>query len=218
MKTKELSDPDISVIIAKKMGELHSLNAPINKEPKWIWDKMNHCMSTAKSKKLLMVDNSDGIKGKIIENIQLLFENSSVDAEINWLRNYLLQLQSPVVFCHNEYGYCWLYFFSNSCLGILHSFQEGNILVQESSEQKVTEERISVIDYEYCSYNYRGFDLANHFCEWTYDYTVKQFPNFSYQPNNLPSVEQRVRHIYLIFLINYRYVQKFKRKYFSYSL
>jgi len=198
LKTKELSDPDISVIIAKKMGELHRLNAPINKEPKWIWDKMNHCMSTAKSKKLLMVNNSDGIKGKIIENIQLLFENSSIDAEINWLRNYLLQLQSPVVFCHNEYGYCWLYFFSNSCLAILHSFQEGNILVQESSEQKVTEERISVIDYEYCSYNYRGFDLANHFCEWTYDYTVKQFPNFSYQPNNMPSVEQRVRHIYLI--------------------
>ena len=27
-----------------------------------------------------------------------------------------------------------------------------------------------IVDFEYSGYNYRGFDLANHFCEWAYDY------------------------------------------------
>ena len=29
------------------------------------------------------------------------------------------------------------------------------------------------IDYEFASYNYRGFDIANHFNEWMYDYGRK---------------------------------------------
>jgi thiamine kinase-like enzyme len=34
------------------------------------------------------------------------------------------------------------------------------------------------IDYEYGCYNYRGFDFGNHFCEWTLDYTVEEYPLF----------------------------------------
>ena len=32
---------------------------------------------------------------------------------------------------------------------------------------------IVFIDYEFAAYNYRGFDLANHFIEWVYDYGTK---------------------------------------------
>src|ERR1700753_305719 len=31
-------------------------------------------------------------------------------------------------------------------------------------------ERLVVVDFEYSGYNPRGFDIANHFCEWTADY------------------------------------------------
>jgi choline/ethanolamine kinase len=31
-----------------------------------------------------------------------------------------------------------------------------------------------VVDFEYAGYNPRGYDFANHFCEWTYDYHSEQ--------------------------------------------
>jgi choline/ethanolamine kinase len=31
-------------------------------------------------------------------------------------------------------------------------------------------DRLVVVDFEYSGYNPRGFDIANHFCEWTADY------------------------------------------------
>ena len=67
--------------------------------------------------------------------------------------------------------------------------QEGNILmVKECSPP-----RLALIDFEYCSYNYRAFDLANHFMEWTYDYTIEEFPHFKASPSDYPSSEQQVR-------------------------
>ena len=32
---------------------------------------------------------------------------------------------------------------------------------------------VVLIDFEFSSYNYRGFDIANHFNEWMYDYGRK---------------------------------------------
>ena len=57
--------------------------------------------------------------------------------------------KSPVVFCHND-------------------LQEGNILHTRTSAHEPGRDVI-LIDYEYCAYNYRGFDLANHFLEWSFD-------------------------------------------------
>lgn len=30
----------------------------------------------------------------------------------------------------------------------------------------IFKDSIQFIDYEYSCYNYRGFDIGNHFCEW----------------------------------------------------
>lgn len=49
-----------------------------------------------------------------------------------------------------------------------------------------------IIDFEYCAYNYRGFDLANHFVEWTMDYTNKEFPFYYHKKEQYPTVEQQV--------------------------
>ena len=35
-----------------------------------------------------------------------------------------------------------------------------------------------LIDFEFSSYNYRGFDIANHFNEWMYDYRRKDYPYY----------------------------------------
>lgn len=54
------------------------------------------------------------------------------------------------------------------------------------------EPELIIIDFEYCAYNYRGFDLANHFNEWTMDYTNKQYPFYHHKPESYPCKEQQV--------------------------
>ncbi|XP_035916197.1 choline/ethanolamine kinase isoform X1 [Anopheles stephensi] len=57
------------------------------------------------------------------------------------------------------------------------------------------EPELMIIDFEYCAYNYRGFDLANHFLEWTFDYTNAQSPYFHHKLDQYPSVEQQEKFI-----------------------
>lgn len=54
------------------------------------------------------------------------------------------------------------------------------------------EPELMIIDFEYCAYNYRGFDLANHFLEWTFDYTNSESPYFYHKLDQYPSAEQQV--------------------------
>lgn len=51
---------------------------------------------------------------------------------------------------------------------------------------------LMIIDFEYCAYNYRGFDLANHFLEWTIDYRCNEYPFFYHKRDHYPTVEQQV--------------------------
>ena len=55
--------------------------------------------------------------------------------------------------------------------------------------------KLMVIDYEFCSYNYRAFDIANHFQEWMYEYTNKSYPYYSIAKDKFPSQETRVNSI-----------------------
>ena len=40
---------------------------------------------------------------------------------------------------------------------------------------------------------FRGFDFGNHFCEWSCDYSCKEYPYYSYHPEDYPSVQRQVR-------------------------
>ncbi|XP_046719796.1 choline/ethanolamine kinase isoform X2 [Silurus meridionalis] len=86
-------------------------------------------------------------------------------AELVNLRALLEETPSPVVFCHND-------------------VQEGHN--QDSSDQ------LMLIDFEYSSYNYRGFDFGNHFCEWVYDYTYDKWPFYKANLENYPNREQQL--------------------------
>ncbi|XP_058456048.1 choline/ethanolamine kinase isoform X2 [Malaya genurostris] len=67
---------------------------------------------------------------------------------------------------------------------------------QALSEQPYDgEPQLVVIDFEYCAYNYRGFDLANHFLEWTFDYTNAESPYFYHKPEQHPTKEQQDKFI-----------------------
>lgn len=66
--------------------------------------------------------------------------------------------------------------------------QEGNILLRQNARKL----ELVLIDFEYCSYNYRGFDIANHFVEWQYDYTAAEYPFFHERTGSGATKEQRV--------------------------
>jgi len=93
--------------------------------------------------------------------------------EVDWLLGFLRTVASPVVFSHND-------------------LNSGNILVREDS---MDWDPVVFIDYEFAAYNYRGFDLANHFVEWVYDYGTKTFPYFECDSKKYPSRAKRERWI-----------------------
>uniref|UniRef100_A0A8C1QZQ4 ethanolamine kinase n=1 Tax=Cyprinus carpio TaxID=7962 RepID=A0A8C1QZQ4_CYPCA len=99
--------------------------------------------------------------------------------EPKWLfgtidRSLLTATPSPVVFCHND-------------------VQEGNILMLDGREN--SSDKLMLIDFEYSSYNYRGFDFGNHFCEWIYDYTYDQWPFYKAKVENYPNRQQQLHFI-----------------------
>jgi len=50
---------------------------------------------------------------------------------------------------------------------------------------------LHAIDYEYGSYNYRGYEFGNHFCEWIIDYSYPHHPNYKLKPEQYPTYTQR---------------------------
>lgn len=49
LKTKELQDKKLSLLIADKMALVHQMNIPISKEPRWLWDTMNRLVAAIKT-------------------------------------------------------------------------------------------------------------------------------------------------------------------------
>ncbi|THG11196.1 hypothetical protein TEA_018855 [Camellia sinensis var. sinensis] len=64
-----------------------------------------------------------------------------VEAEVVKLKELTSRLAAPVVFAHND-------------------LLSGNLMLNDE------EEKLYFIDFEYGSYNYRGFDIGNHFNEY----------------------------------------------------
>jgi len=73
---------------------------------------------------------------------------------------------SPIVFCHND-------------------LNAGNMLLETESRD------IAIIDYEYGSYNFRGFDLGNFFNEWMMNYKVNEHPYYKIQTEFWPTRTQQ---------------------------
>lgn len=59
MKSEELSDPKLSLIIAEKMADLHQLNIPINKDSTWLWDTMDRWLQQPIEEGKWSRDNSE---------------------------------------------------------------------------------------------------------------------------------------------------------------
>lgn len=77
---------------------------------------------------------------------------------------------------------------NGGAVAAINEREEDQEEVEEEEEEEV---ELMMIDFEYCSYNYRGFDLANHFLEWTFDYTNKDYPFFFHKKQQFPNAAQK---------------------------
>ncbi|XP_066275835.1 choline/ethanolamine kinase-like isoform X2 [Branchiostoma lanceolatum] len=171
LNTSDLSNPTLSAIIGRKMARLHKLEMPLCKEPKWLTDHLKSYLSNI----LNNISFKEEPKSKQLK--KLLSYN--LEAELQFILRLIEDTHSPVVFCHND-------------------MQEGNILVDDQDGATPTDDRVTVIDYEYSAYNYRGFDFANHFCEWAMDYcsvNTPVWPYFSVDTTAWPSRKQQLHFI-----------------------
>lgn len=100
--------------------------------------------------------------------------------ELKFLKGLLQSFDSPVVFCHND-------------------LLAGNIMYDDKTQH------ICFIDYEYGAYNFRGYDIGNHFCERSIQYNVEEYPHFKIDPSNYPKDDEKK-----IFLTSY--LMEFKKQ------
>ncbi|KAF2362907.1 Protein kinase-like domain [Trinorchestia longiramus] len=160
---EELWDANLERQIATKIARVHALDIPISKEATWLWTSIEKWLRSTAD--LLRDSKKDKI---MIDELR----NFDGQAEMEYVRDLCSQVNSPVVFAHND-------------------LQEGNILLQKSKSSR----KVALIDFEYCAYNYRGFDLANHFCERMYGYRLESPPFFTVHTEDYPSDEEQLNFI-----------------------
>uniref|UniRef100_A0A1I8AXR7 Choline/ethanolamine kinase n=1 Tax=Meloidogyne hapla TaxID=6305 RepID=A0A1I8AXR7_MELHA len=198
----EISYPNMANKIAKRLARVHQLDVPIWKEaqklPDYICDALDRWLHQLR---LTPSGSIDFIMPQ--KYSQWAPEKINCDDllhEIENLRTLIVQSQSLVTFCHND-------------------LQEGNILLPKGSSgnirmQSSTEVyedggqnnslnafnpmdlRLVLIDFEYASYNYRGFDFANHFVEYSINYDVDHAPFYEILPERFPTQEQMLEFMY----------------------
>ncbi|KAG0236045.1 hypothetical protein BGW42_004153 [Actinomortierella wolfii] len=163
--TKEdIRDPRTSRHIAHRMCELHNLvnvfPPPENCVPQ-TQENISKWLPLAKDA-IEKICAKDPSKRKIIDD----FDFDKLLVEIDEVYKDLAKVHSPLVFAHNDTQY-------------------GNILrtTDDSGE-------LVVIDFEYAGYNTRGFDIGNHFCEWTADYHSDR-PSLMH-PDRYPTKEEQL--------------------------
>eukprot|EP01060_Flectonema_neradi_P036034 TRINITY_DN681_c1_g3_i1.p1 TRINITY_DN681_c1_g3~~TRINITY_DN681_c1_g3_i1.p1 ORF type:complete len:362 (+),score=50.93 TRINITY_DN681_c1_g3_i1:69-1154(+) len=132
----EMGNPSIQVLVASKLREMHALRLEPISEP-LLFSKIRQWLTMAGE-----VSFDDPEKQKYLKNLNL----PRIATELLASEKVLTEDSSPVmmenVFAHQDL----------LC---------GNILKPTDENDK----KVIFIDFEYGGYNYRGFDIGNHFAE-----------------------------------------------------
>ncbi|KAI9021417.1 kinase-like domain-containing protein [Phycomyces nitens] len=164
LSSQDIHEPIISQQIAICMRRLHDIvqvYPPLENQKLEVWTNIDKWYG-------VVLDLLPSLKKNNAHWANVLdgFNLDQLAQEIEQCKDILNSAQSPIVFGHNDTQY-------------------GNILKLENTGELV------VVDFEYSGYNPRGFDIANHFCEWMYDYHSDH--PASLQASRFPTLEERLR-------------------------
>ncbi|CAJ0566655.1 unnamed protein product, partial [Mesorhabditis spiculigera] len=194
LSCREISLPHMSGKIAKRLAKVHTLEVPIWKEPDYLCDALDRWLY-----QLMQTPSGDStfeLSEEFNSYIPEPITCQTLSREFDYLRIQLSKSKSTVAFCHND-------------------LQEGNILLPKASSGNIrlpslsdefengptntlsafnpADPRLVLIDFEYASYNYRGFDFANHFVEWSIDYDCGEAPFYTMDEQKMPRPEQMLQ-------------------------
>lgn len=159
----DLRKPHVMNLVAEKLARFHSLEMPLCKKPRWFKSMIRGWIKEIQS-------NVDIYK-EAKNALEKMSPGFDLEAEFRDLLRTATNLNCPVVFCHND-------------------LQGGNVLFADQATDTIPA-RITIIDWEYAHYNFRGFDLGNHFNEWMFDYSSTEKPGFAHNFGNYPSKEEQ---------------------------
>ncbi|CAJ0928501.1 unnamed protein product, partial [Mesorhabditis belari] len=179
----EISQPRFARILAPMVGRVHTLDVPITKEPQT----------------LLVIKNWIAELEELIgeRDIKITTKQAKVDVnrvpstirandlykEVEFYQKFLDVANSPIVFSHNDLQE------GNFLLANGYRVEEDGVKAEGKVENNT--DPMVLIDFEYASYNYRGFDFGNHLCEYAFDYSSSEAPFYEIFSDRFNDVEGR---------------------------
>ncbi|KAI7873525.1 kinase-like domain-containing protein [Mucor mucedo] len=162
---EDMCTPETSQCIASCLRELHDIVTVYPFDPTKdhleVWSNIEKWYKVVMTLLPNLMKKSDGW-AKILK----VYNLERLPFQIEECKNILQKVDSPIVFAHNDTQY-------------------GNVLQLENTNELV------VVDFEYAGYNPRGFDLANHMCEWAYNYHSDQ--PAAMNMSLFPTYEEQIR-------------------------
>ena len=147
-----LTDVTVNQEIAMVAGNFHCLKQPISKVPWSIQSIVDACLARfAENKQTLQQ------RWYLDSQVQSLI-GFDFKSEIEFVTSVLARLKQRIVFASNDMNR------SNFL-----------ILTDPNTGCDLHPRQILLIDYEFCSYNYRGFDLGNYFGMKVFDFGAEKF-------------------------------------------
>jgi ethanolamine kinase len=149
---EELADPALSPRIAQAVAAFHTAAVAEPVEPQ-LWLRVRGWLETARTLRL-----PDAVQQARLERSVDFDELMTAVEEVQAACD---AFASPTVYCHND-------------------LLAPNFLLQEGDdeEQLKAAGAIYLIDFEYSAYGPRGYDLANHFCEWAgFECAYERYPS-----------------------------------------
>ncbi|XP_042903874.1 ethanolamine kinase 1 [Parasteatoda tepidariorum] len=135
LDTKMVRDPHISRLIAERLAKMHSVKSSIN----GLIPQPSLFPIMYKYLQLIPVSFPDPVKDERFKSC--IPSKEVLEEEVSSLKEHLMTLGSPVVFCHND-------------------LLLKNVIFNEEKDE------VTFIDYEYADYSYQALDIGNHFCEF----------------------------------------------------
>uniref|UniRef100_A0AC34EZN8 Choline kinase n=1 Tax=Panagrolaimus sp. ES5 TaxID=591445 RepID=A0AC34EZN8_9BILA len=171
----DIHDVQVSKEIARQLAKIHQLNAPIKKNANFMDFIDEWYQNLSNNQNLPPFFNSPKHYHKYSPKILTI---KDIKKEIEFIRSKISKLLKNIVFCHND----------------LHG---GNILLINDNKNPIKtnlKSKLMLIDFEFASYNPRGFDLGHHFAEFVFDYEAKSLPYSSTE--RIPSKKHKFEFVF----------------------
>lgn len=172
LKWNEMTDDSVARAMAHKIAAIHKLEVnSLDKRSNWLIDKYREYVSFIESLGDLPIVFGDYIPDSSRKKA-LNLVSTNFRKDMDFLEETFAKTQKSLVFSHND----------------LH---QNNIVLMHDNSLSL-EDRIVLIDFEYSSYNYRTFDIANHLSEYCFDYNqYDEYPYFDFSLDRFPSANKQ---------------------------